>query len=117
MHTTVSVALNIPSSVKREMEISAFIHNLTENPRVKRNSQGIDQKENRGERYMQSLEKKEESGEITFNVSFPTICKRTDCEILVENITFFMIVECIKQVKFRYGVGFANNFSRIKIKI
>ena len=40
-----------------------------------------------------------------------------DGEITVDNIIMiFMDAECFKKIKFRYRVGFENNFSRVNIK-
>ena len=47
LHTAVSVALSIPSSVQREMENSVLMYSLRADQRVRRRSQRIDQKENR----------------------------------------------------------------------
>ena len=43
--------------------------------------------------------------------------KGRDSEITIDKIIMiFMDVECFKEIMFKYRVGFANNFSRIKIK-
>ena len=44
LHTAVSVALSILFSVRKEMENSALIYSLSVDPKVKKRSQGIDQK-------------------------------------------------------------------------
>ena len=45
LHTAVSVALSIPSSVQREMANYALIYSLSANPRERGKRQGIDQLE------------------------------------------------------------------------
>ena len=42
LHTAVSVALSIPSSVQRQMENSALIYSFSADPKVRRRNQGID---------------------------------------------------------------------------